>query len=73
MEEKGSLTLHRFVKQRASILRSDGDIWETGYVSKDGRPLIYLGFKGMLYIELEPRGAARDVHSGFASIIPNLV
>lgn len=42
-------------------------------MSKDGRLLIYLGFKGMLYIELELRGAARDVHSGFAPIVPNPV
>ena len=32
---------------------------------------MYLGVKGILYIELEAQGAPRDMHSGSAASVPN--
>lgn len=72
-EEIGSPTIARIVEDNWEWIRSDGGIWETGYVRRDGRLGISLGFKGMLYIEIILRGALRDVHSGNAPLVPNPV
>ncbi|MEM4971749.1 MAG: M20/M25/M40 family metallo-hydrolase, partial [Sulfolobales archaeon] len=72
-EEIGSPTIGKIVEDNKSWIRSDGGIWETGYVRRDGRLGITLGFKGMLYIEIILRGPSRDVHSGNAPLVPNPV
>lgn len=72
-EEIGSPTIGRIVEDNKAWARSDGGIWETGYVRRDGRLGISLGFKGMLYIEIILRGPSRDVHSGNAPLVPNPV
>ncbi len=70
-EEIGSPTLHKFVEENREWIKSLGGIWETGYIRRDGRLGINLGFKGMLYIEIIFKGPNRDVHSGYSAIIPN--
>lgn len=72
-EEIGSPTLERVVRDNLGWARSSGGIWETAYVRRDGRLGISLGFKGMLYLEIVLRGASRDVHSGYAPLVPNPV
>ena len=37
----------------------------------DGRPLLTLGVKGLLYVELECESAATDTHSSYAPVVPN--
>jgi len=46
-------------------------IWEFGYVDVKDRPIISLGMKGLLYIELIAKGPTRDAHSSLAVIIEN--
>ncbi|MGB9723748.1 MAG: M20/M25/M40 family metallo-hydrolase [Chloroflexia bacterium] len=70
-EEVGSPHLAEFVLAHAEKLRADGCIWESGGVSADGRPHLYLGMKGLLSVELEARGAVTELHSGWATIAPN--
>jgi acetylornithine deacetylase/succinyl-diaminopimelate desuccinylase-like protein len=72
-EEIGSPTIGKIVEENKQWVKSDGGIWETGYVRRDGRLGITLGFKGMLYIEVILRGPSRDVHSGNAPLVPNPV
>jgi acetylornithine deacetylase/succinyl-diaminopimelate desuccinylase-like protein len=72
-EEIGSPTLERVIQDNREWIRSDGGIWETGYIRRDDRLGISLGFKGMLYIEIILKGASRDVHSGNAPLVPNPV
>lgn len=72
-EEIGSPTLPKAVEDRMEWLRAHGGFWETGYVGRDGRLKIPLGFKGMVYVEVILRGANRDVHSGSAPLVPNPV
>ncbi len=72
-EEVGSPTLADIVRENLSWVKADGGIWETAYVGRDGRLEISLGFKGILYLELLLKGANRDVHSGYAPLIPNPV
>lgn len=70
-EEIGSPHLGKFVQDNADMLRADYGVWESGYMNPSGRPGMYLGVKGMLYIELIARGASKDMHSGSATTIPN--
>ncbi len=70
-EEIGSVNLPDFVKEHRQLLAADGCIWEGGGVDWEGRPMITLGLKGILYVELTVRGAQRDVHSSMATIVPN--
>jgi acetylornithine deacetylase/succinyl-diaminopimelate desuccinylase-like protein len=70
-EEVGSPTFPKAVEEKSDFLAAQGGIWETGYVGRDGRLGITLGFKGMLYIEIIFKGAARDTHSGNAPLVPN--
>jgi acetylornithine deacetylase/succinyl-diaminopimelate desuccinylase-like protein len=52
-------------------LACDGVIWEFGYVDEKGIPIISLGMKGLLYIELITKGPSRDAHSSLAVLIEN--
>ena len=56
-EEIGSPHLDGFIRDHTDLLRADWGVWESGYVGHDGRPGMYLGVRGILYVELEARGA----------------
>ena len=36
-----------------------------------GRPMIFCGTKGLLYVELRARGASHDLHSMYGGLAPN--
>lgn len=72
-EEIGSPGFHEFVLQNQTTLAADACIWEGGGVNWDGRPLLTMGVKGILYVELECTTAGTDTHSSFATVIPNPV
>jgi acetylornithine deacetylase/succinyl-diaminopimelate desuccinylase-like protein len=70
-EESGSSHLAAFVARYGERLRADGCIWEAGYKDAAGRPTISCGLKGIAYVELRARGAAKDAHSSLGTIVPN--
>jgi len=70
-EEIGSPNLPPILKKYKDLFSADAAIWEFGGTDRRGRPLIYLGLKGVLSVELEAKGASRDVHSANAPLIPN--
>jgi len=70
-EEVGSTSLPEFVRAHAGELACDGAIWEEGSIDEEGRPLITLGARGLLYVELSVRTLSRDGHSGGANLLPN--
>ena len=71
-EEIGSPNLERFLIQNKEKLKCDGVIWEFGYIDEKERPIIMLGLKGILYVELIAKGGpSRDVHSSLATLIEN--
>jgi acetylornithine deacetylase/succinyl-diaminopimelate desuccinylase-like protein len=71
-EEIGSPNLEKFLLQNKEKLKCDGVIWEFGYIDEKERPIIMLGVKGILYIELVSKGGPeREVHSSLASLIEN--
>jgi len=46
-------------------------IWEFGHVDSKNRPIIDLGMKGLLYVELSLRESKMDAHSSLAVLIKN--
>jgi acetylornithine deacetylase/succinyl-diaminopimelate desuccinylase-like protein len=70
-EEIGSVHLPQFTERHADLLKADGMIWEFGGQTEDGQPEVFLGVKGMLYVELVAYGANSDLHSSVAAVIEN--
>ncbi|MGQ9726553.1 MAG: M20/M25/M40 family metallo-hydrolase [Candidatus Bathycorpusculaceae bacterium] len=70
-EEIGSPNLEPIIRERKSLLSADAAIWEFGGTDRQGRPLLYLGLKGVLSVEIRAYGASKDVHSANAPLILN--
>jgi len=70
-EEVSSAHLHEFVRAHTDLIKADGCIWEAGGKDIQENPGLYMGAKGILYVELEARGANRDLHSSQATVVPN--
>ena len=70
-EEIGSPGIEPFVEEQRQLLAADACLWEGGGVNWQGQPQITLGVKGLLFVELEARGANRDAHSSYATVVPN--
>ncbi|HEM62521.1 MAG TPA: M20/M25/M40 family metallo-hydrolase [Chloroflexi bacterium] len=71
-EEVGSPHLADFVEENSRLLAgADGCLWEGGRRDLSGRPELYVGLKGILYVELRCRAASRDMHSSWAPLVPN--
>ncbi len=70
-EEIGSPNLDPVAALHAGELRSDGCLWESGEFDSHERYTIYLGVKGIQYVELRARGAKHDLHSAYAPVAPN--
>ncbi len=70
-EEIGSVHVEQYLTKYRDRLACDGVIWEFGYVDAKDRPIISLGMKGLLYVELIARGPTRDAHSSLAVLIEN--
>ncbi|MGQ0606238.1 MAG: M20/M25/M40 family metallo-hydrolase [Candidatus Nitrosotenuis sp.] len=70
-EEIGSTHIENYLKKYQDKFACDGVIWEFGYVDAKNRPIIGLGMKGLLYVELTAKESTRDAHSSLAVIIKN--
>ena len=70
-EEIGSMHVEKYLKRYKNKLACDGVIWEFGYVDEKNRPIISLGMKGLLYVELSASESIRDAHSSLAVLIKN--
>jgi acetylornithine deacetylase/succinyl-diaminopimelate desuccinylase-like protein len=70
-EEVGSPHIVEFVRDHPAELNCHAAIWEEGGIDPHGNPVISLGNRGVLYIELTVQVLSRDAHSGSASILPN--
>ncbi|HZS74694.1 MAG TPA: M20/M25/M40 family metallo-hydrolase, partial [Candidatus Nitrosotalea sp.] len=70
-EEIGSVHIEDYLKKYQAKLSCDAVIWEFGYVDEKDRPIISLGMKGLLYVELSKTESIRDAHSSLAVIIEN--
>ncbi len=70
-EEIGSPNIAGFVENNRHLLKADACIWECGGVNWRNEPVVSFGLKGILYVQLEVRGASQDVHSSMATVVPN--
>lgn len=70
-EEVGSPHFGAIAEKYAGLLKADGCFWEGGSFSVDDRPIITLGTKGLLYVQLDIECMGIDAHSGNASYLPS--
>lgn len=71
-EEIGSPNLIEWAEANLHLLVADAVITSDGPKHESGVPQIFFGVRGLLYVELEARGANRDLHSGNkGGIAPN--
>ena len=70
-EEVGSPSLAGFVAEHAAELGADGCWWEFGSISEEGRPVVSLGLKGIVCLELRCAVADSDLHSSLGAVIDN--
>ncbi len=70
-EETGSAHIEEYLKKYKKKFSCDGVIWEFGYVDARNRPIIGLGMKGLLFVELSVKESIRDAHSSLAVLIKN--
>ena len=70
-EETGSANIDGFLKKYKKKFSCDGVIWEFGYVDSKNRPVVGLGMKGLLFVELIKEESIIDAHSSLAVIIKN--
>lgn len=70
-EEVGSPHLPAYVARERDLVRADGCLWESGNKDHSESPMVYLGAKGICYLEITAHGAGRDMHSSLATIVPN--
>ncbi len=72
-EEMGSKHLPDFIRSNRNRLQADAVFFPFYSQDRKGKPIIYLGCKGLLYLELTCQGGeqggpvSRDVHSSFAA------
>jgi len=70
-EETGSANIDKYLKKYKKKFSCDGVIWEFGYIDSKNRPIVGLGMKGLLFVELFKEESKIDAHSSLAVIIKN--
>ncbi|MFL6324028.1 MAG: M20/M25/M40 family metallo-hydrolase [Nitrososphaeraceae archaeon] len=70
-EEIGSTHLSEYLNLYKHKFRCDVVIWESGFIDTIGRPIISLGQKGILSVEIISKGPNKDVHSSLAVLLEN--
>ena len=70
-EEVGSPHFDALAREHAALLEADSCLWEGSGFRSDGRPLIALGCKGILYLRLDARVLDTDGHSSVAGVVPS--
>jgi acetylornithine deacetylase/succinyl-diaminopimelate desuccinylase-like protein len=70
-EESGSPHMLPFADAHPDLFRGLGATIEAAAHTRDGKPSLSLGSKGILSVELEVRTADVDQHSSLAAVIPN--
>ena len=70
-EESGSPNLAKLLALEPDLTGGEGALKEGGAIDSQGRPLLSLGGKGILYCHFRVRTMSRDAHSGGATHYPN--
>ena len=71
-EEIGSIHLHSWIEQHRDWLgKPDACLWEFGGFDEKGRFCLWMGVKGICYVQLHVKGVAHDLHSSNAPLAIN--
>jgi len=73
-EEVGGESISKYVPAHKDKLRADVALVSDTELFADGVPTLCVGLRGLIYMELEAQGPARDLHSGtYGGTAPNAV
>lgn len=67
----GHPNLKSIVAEHCTLLQADGCLWQGRGRTKDGTPLLAIGTKGLLRVELAVETTSCELHSMHGSIAPN--
>ena len=71
-EEVGGEGVAAFVRQHGDVLKADAALVSDTEMFAPELPTLCVGLRGMIYTEIEVRGAAQDLHSGmYGGAAPN--
>jgi acetylornithine deacetylase/succinyl-diaminopimelate desuccinylase-like protein len=73
-EEVGGESISKYVPQNKDKLKADVALVSDTELFADGIPTLCIGLRGLIYLEIEATGPARDLHSGmYGGTAPNAV
>ena len=73
-EEVGGASIAKYVAEHPERLRADVALVSDTALYAEGIPTLCIGLRGLIYLELEANGPARDLHSGlYGGAVPNAV
>ncbi|HSU54877.1 MAG TPA: dipeptidase [Candidatus Dormibacteraeota bacterium] len=73
-EEVGGESISEFVPKHKQKLKADVALVSDTELFADGVPTLCVGLRGLMYLEVEAHGPARDLHSGmYGGAAPNAV
>jgi len=73
-EEIGGASINQYVQQNPKRLEADVALVSDTALYAEGIPTLCVGLRGLIYLEVEARGPARDLHSGlYGGAAPNPV
>ncbi len=71
-EEIGSVHLHTWIDQHKDWFKNiDGCLWEFGGFDEKNRFCLWMGVKGICYVQLRVKGVDHDLHSSYAPLAQN--
>jgi len=73
-EEIGGASIARYVAENHAKLKADVALVSDTALYAEGIPTLCIGLRGLIYLEVEAQGPARDLHSGlYGGAAPNAV
>ena len=73
-EEVGGASIAKYVAEHPEKLRADVALVSDTAMYAEGMPTLCIGLRGLIYMEVEASGPARDLHSGlYGGAAPNAV
>jgi acetylornithine deacetylase/succinyl-diaminopimelate desuccinylase-like protein len=73
-EEVGGESISKYVPEHKDKLKADVALVSDTELFADGVPTLCIGLRGLIYLEIEATGPARDLHSGmYGGAAPNAV
>ena len=73
-EEVGGAAIAKYIAENPDKLKSDVALVSDTALYAEGLPTLCIGLRGLVYMEVEAKGPARDLHSGlYGGAAPNAV